>query len=172
MVITDADPEKRIVKEIDGMPAAESYALNLGMEMKEFDSTTFSENPIMLKVAEEYYVRSIKEVNEDNSLTFHCAIDNGLVLIFARRESLVENAKSLFSKVEKEIGEVENCILFECLFRKLETKGLPEKERNELAEIYKKHRAVGFHTYGEQYGGLHINQTLTGVAFGKPKKVA
>jgi hypothetical protein len=26
---------------------------------------------------------------------------------------------------------------------------------------------VGFSTYGEVYGGLHVNQTLTGVAFGR-----
>jgi hypothetical protein len=27
---------------------------------------------------------------------------------------------------------------------------------------------VGFNTYGEQYGGVHVNQTLTGVAIGMP----
>ena len=26
---------------------------------------------------------------------------------------------------------------------------------------------VGFHTYGEQYNAMHLNQTLTGIAFGR-----
>jgi hypothetical protein len=25
---------------------------------------------------------------------------------------------------------------------------------------------VGFHTYGEQFNAMHLNQTLTGIAFG------
>jgi hypothetical protein len=27
-------------------------------------------------------------------------------------------------------------------------------------------RVVGFSTYGEQFRGMHVNQTLTGIAFG------
>jgi hypothetical protein len=27
--------------------------------------------------------------------------------------------------------------------------------------------AVGFSTYGEQFNGIHVNQTLTGVAIGR-----
>ena len=35
-----------------------------------------------------------------------------------------------------------------------------------VAEVLRDHLAVGFSTYGEQYGGVHVNQTLTGIAFG------
>jgi len=27
---------------------------------------------------------------------------------------------------------------------------------------------IGFNTYGEQFNGMHINQTFTGVAIGRP----
>lgn len=172
IVITNSDPEKRIVHEIDGLPAAESYAMKLGIEINEFNPMTFSENPLMLKIGGEYYVRSIQKVNEDNSLTFYCAIDDGLVLTLAHRENLIDNAKHLFSSIQSKIGEIENCIMFECILRQLEAKGLPEQEKSTLIDIYKENNAVGFHTYGEQYGGLHINQTLTGVAFGKSRNSA
>jgi hypothetical protein len=33
--------------------------------------------------------------------------------------------------------------------------------------LYRKHGVVGFHTYGEQFNAMHLNQTLTGIAFGR-----
>jgi hypothetical protein len=36
-----------------------------------------------------------------------------------------------------------------------------------MAELYRKYNVVGFGTYGEQYQSMHLNQTLTGIAFGK-----
>jgi hypothetical protein len=39
---------------------------------------------------------------------------------------------------------------------------------NRMETIYKRHKIVGFHTYGEQYNAMHLNQTLTGIAFGAP----
>ena len=34
-----------------------------------------------------------------------------------------------------------------------------------VGRIYRDHRVVGFNTYGEQHGGLHVNQTFVGLAF-------
>jgi hypothetical protein len=39
------------------------------------------------------------------------------------------------------------------------------KER--VTDLFRRHNAVGFSTYGEQLGGVHMNQTLTGLAFGR-----
>ena len=40
-----------------------------------------------------------------------------------------------------------------------------------MCELYRKYNLVGFHTYGEQYNSMHLNQTLTGVAIG-PKSAS
>lgn len=37
-----------------------------------------------------------------------------------------------------------------------------------MARIYRDHRVAGFNTYGEQHGGLHVNQTFVGLAFLEP----
>ena len=37
-----------------------------------------------------------------------------------------------------------------------------------ISDILSKHNVIGFNTYGEQIGALHVNQTLTGVAFYAP----
>ena len=34
--------------------------------------------------------------------------------------------------------------------------------------VLRDYNVVGFSTYGEQYLGVHVNQTLTGVAIGEP----
>ena len=33
---------------------------------------------------------------------------------------------------------------------------------------HRDHRVAGFNTYGEQHGGLHVNQTFVGLAFLEP----
>ena len=35
-----------------------------------------------------------------------------------------------------------------------------------MSELYRDNNVIGFGTYGEQYRSMHLNQTLTGIAFG------
>ena len=80
LVVTMADPEQRVVQEFNGEPAAEAFAEALGMEVEELNSGVFSRNPLLFLSGGEHYVRSIRGVNEDHSLTLHCALEVGLVL--------------------------------------------------------------------------------------------
>ena len=167
LVITEADPEARIVTEINGEPAAEAYAKILGISIEQFDAMVFSKYPLMLNIGGQYYVRSIQKVNQDKSLTFYCAIDVGLVLTLATRESISKSIEDIFNELNKEINTLEGCLLFECILRRLEISDMSQTEKEKIFSIYKKNKSIGFHTYGEQFGALHINQTLTGIAFGK-----
>ena len=36
----------------------------------------------------------------------------------------------------------------------------------QVSAIFERARSCGFSTYGEQFRGIHVNQTLTGVAIG------
>lgn len=100
-------------------------------------------------------------------MTFFCAIDNGLVLTLAECGDIYDSNLRMFDSIEENLGEIEGCLLFECALRKLEILELPDKDILRIEELYKKYKTSGLYTYGEQSGGLHINQTLTGVAFGK-----
>ena len=169
VVITDSIPEKRIVNEINGEPAAIAYARELGLNVEDLKPSVFSKHPLMLKVGEEFYIRSIQQVNSDNSLTFYCAIDNGLVLTLAEKRNILNHAERFFSKVQEDVGEVECSVLFECILRRIEIEGLSENDKIKLLDVYSQNNSLGFHTYGEQYGPIHLNQTLVGVVFGKRK---
>ena len=39
-----------------------------------------------------------------------------------------------------------------------------------MSELYRANNVLGFATYGEQYQSMHLNQTLTGIAFGRPRQ--
>ena len=41
-----------------------------------------------------------------------------------------------------------------------------------MGEVLRRHNAVGFNTYGEQFCGVHVNQTLTAIALGKDDGMA
>ena len=167
MVITSASPQKRVVYEIDGEPAAEAYARHLEVSLDEFGAELYSKHPVLLNIGGTNYVRSIQKVNDDGSLTFYCAIEEGIVLSLANKESISLSVKNLFENLKNELDQVEACILFECILRRLEVLRLDDQEKEKVISAYIKNNACGFHTYGEQFGGTHINQTITGIAFGK-----
>ena len=164
LVITKADPAQRVVKEINGLPAAEEYARMVGVDMKNIDPQCFAASPLVVRIDGSNYVRSIQKVNEDGSVTFFCAIEEGLVLRVARGVDLVDNLEQAFTEICKEIGSPQLVLSCDCILRKLEI--LQSNLIDRIADIFRRHNAVGFNTYGEQFRGVHVNQTLSGVAIG------
>jgi hypothetical protein len=164
LVITKADPAQRVVKEINGLPAAEEYARIVGVDMKNIDPQCFAASPLVVRIDGSNYVRSIQKVNEDGSVTFFCAIEEGLVLRVARGVDLVDNLEQAFTEICKEIGSPQLVLSCDCILRKLEI--LQSNLIDRIADIFRRHNAVGFNTYGEQFRGVHVNQTLSGVAIG------
>ncbi|MCD4775866.1 MAG: FIST C-terminal domain-containing protein [Candidatus Aegiribacteria sp.] len=164
MVITEADPSQRIVYEIDGGPAGEEFAKIIGLDVKELTSQIFAMYPVMLQIGEDWYVRSIQKTNDDGSLTFFCAIDEGLPLIVAKGVGIVDTLKEKVKELETDFSEIELTIGFDCILRRLEImeKTLSKNVEDELRKI----KFIGFSTFGEQFNSLHVNQTLTGVTIG------
>ncbi len=165
MVVTEADLEQRVVKELNAEPAAEEYSRTVGIMDAKLDAFSFASHPVLVRVGGAYYARSIQRVNPDGSLRFFCAIDEGMVLTAATSRNPVEATLEVFSEIREEIGEVSMYLGFECLLRRLDAE--QHQFARDMSELYRQNRVVGFHTYGEQYGSMHVNQTLTGVAIGR-----
>ena len=164
LVITEADPQNRLVIEIDGEPAAQAYANLLRLKTEDLNPTVFSNYPVILQIGGKHYVRSIQKANDDGSLSFYCAIDNGLVLTLAKGMDLVENLQKQLSAIRDVVPNPELIIGCDCILRRLEVqeKGLLHEVRDAL----KTEKILGFSTYGEQFNAIHVNQTLTGIAIG------
>jgi len=164
LVVTGAEPARRIVKEINGLPAAAEYARLVGVDVHDLNSIRFAASPVVVVIDGTDYVRSIQKANPDGSLTFLCAIEEGLVLRVAHGVDLVNNLEQTFDKIRAEIGPPQLVFGCDCILRNLEVSQNGLKDRVE--EIFRRNNTIGFSSYGEQFHGIHVNQTLTGVAIG------
>lgn len=164
LVVTRVEEESRIVHEINGLPAVEEYARIVGVPAEDLAPEHFAAWPVVVMIDGSDFVRSIRSVNADGSLTFYCAIDEGIVLRVAHGEAIMNKLERAFKSVEDEIGNVQAILTFDCILRNLEIEknGLEHEARS----LFCRYHAVGFCTYGEQFDGVHVNQTMTGIAFG------
>lgn len=165
LVVTAADTERRIVKELNAEPAAREYASAIGLLPDDLGPFSFASYPLVVKVGGNYYCRSIRNMNEDGSLSFFCAIDEGLVLTVARPQDMLRATEDVLEQVGREIGGIDLVIGFDCVLRRLDAE--TRQIRHQMEDLYRRYGVVGFHTYGEQFNAMHLNQTLTGIAFGK-----
>ena len=161
MVVTDADPERRIVKEINAEPAGREYARIVGKDPDQLDRFTFASHPVVVRIGGKHHVRAIQQVNTEGELVFFSAIDEGMVLTVADSASMTEDLQSLMGDLCQD-GPPANIIACDCILRRIEAE--QSQSTRELSAIMAAHRIVGFSTYGEQIGALHVNQTMTGVA--------
>lgn len=165
MVVTGADPVRRVVTEINAEPAAIEYARIIGVPLDVLTPMTFAEHPLMVKVGGDYYVRSIQKANEDGSLTFYCAIDEGMVMTLGRHEDMIENLRAFFRDMRNDMGEPLLVIGFDCVLRSLEASARQAKRL--AGSILAENNVIGFSTYGEQLAAMHINHTFTGLVIGE-----
>ncbi|WP_170335216.1 FIST N-terminal domain-containing protein [Ruegeria arenilitoris] len=168
IIITDADPEERVVYEINGAPAALEYARLVGCSAEDLSPLVFAENPLLLRQNLNYYVRAIREAMDGHSLSFLAAIDDGLIMTLGRGKEIIETLEAGLD-VRDNAGNAPDFILgFDCVLRKLE---IEQKQLSkQVSDVLQTRRVVGFNTYGEQQSGLHMNQTFVGVAFFEPEK--
>jgi hypothetical protein len=164
MVVTEADPARRIVTEINGLPAAEEYARLVGVDVHDLNPLRFAASPVVVVIDGTDYVRSIQKANPDGSLTFFCAIEEGVVLRVAHGVDLVNNLEKTFDNIRAEIGPPQLVFGCDCILRNLEVTQNGLKDM--VGEIFRRNHTIGFSSYGEQFHGVHINQTLTGIAIG------
>jgi hypothetical protein len=168
LVVTDADVEKRIVRELNAELAAREYAAAIGLMPDDLGPFSFASYPLVVKVGGDYYCRSIRNMNPDGSLSFFCAIDEGLVFTVARPRDMLSDTQDVLDDLDKRLGGMDLVIGFDCILRRLDAES--RQIRHKVEELYQKYGVTGFHTYGEQYNAMHLNQTLTGIAFGKPEE--
>jgi hypothetical protein len=165
MVITGADPVERIVTEINAEPAAAEYARLTGVTVDQLGPNVFAAHPPMVRAGGEYYVRSIQTANPDGSLTFYCAIDEGVVLTLGEGNDIETGLDALFDDLDRATGGVDRILGFDCVLNRVEVEQRQLTRR--ISQMFIDHRVVGFNTYGEQFHALHVNQTFSGLAIGR-----
>jgi hypothetical protein len=164
LVVTASDPDHRVVREFNAANAAQEYAASVGIVPETLTPLSFASHPVVVRVGGEYYCRSIQKMNPDGSLSFFCAIDDGIVLSIAQPKGMVESTEAALKDVAGRLGGIDMVLGFDCVLRRLDAQN--RQITREMSELYRSHNVIGFGTYGEQYRSMHLNQTFTGIAFG------
>ncbi len=161
MVVTEADPERRVVHEINAEPAAREYARLVGKDPDQLSPFIFAAHPIVVRVGGQHHVRAIQKVEPNGDLTFFSAIDAGVVLTVAQARPIAAHLEAALAELSRG-GPPETIVACDCILRRVaveQVQGL-----REVSGILAAHRVVGFSTYGEQFHSVHVNQTFTGLA--------
>ena len=167
LVVTAADPSQRLVREINGRPAAGEYARAIGVEEHDLNLSHFACWSMVVLINGMTHVRSIQQADADGSLVFFCAIETGVVLRVAKAHDLLGNLERTLQQIEDQIGVPQLVVGADCVHRKLEAEWHNEKEQ--VAALLGRYNTTGFATYGEQFRGIHVNQTFVGIAIGRSR---
>ncbi|MEO1067162.1 MAG: FIST N-terminal domain-containing protein [Pseudomonadota bacterium] len=165
LVVTHADPDQRLVYEFNAAPAAQEYARAIGIDPENLSPLSFASYPLVVRTNGEYYCRSIQKANEDGSLSFFCAIDNGIVMTIAEQRGMSRTTRQAFDEVRSDLGAIDFVLGFDCILRRIDARNRQVTQK--IAALYAENNVIGFNTYGEQYISMHLNQTFTGIAFGR-----
>ncbi|MCG7519799.1 FIST N-terminal domain-containing protein [Ruegeria sp. Ofav3-42] len=167
MVVTKADPARRIVQEINAEPAAREYARVLGKDPEQLTTFTFAAHPVVVQIGGEHHVRAIQRVAGNGDLVFFSAIDEGLVLTLAEPRDMAMHLTEEIAALTQDMRP-DTILGCDCILRRLEAQ---EKQKTgEISRLLSANHVIGFSTYGEQYNSIHVNQTLTGVAIYPPEE--
>ncbi len=169
LITTQVDFQNRVVNEINGMPAAIAYADANNLDVNNLSQLDFATYPLMLNIADQWYIRSIARVREDFSLQFHCAIDFGLPLSIGKGVDMVKTIEKEVNEILESFDEIYFTLGCDCIFRKLEI--VDKNHQKRIEPLLKKINFIGFNSFGEQYNGIHFNQTMVGITVGKAKNI-
>ena len=158
MFVTRADPDDRLLQEINAEPAVEEYARLIGVPVADLGPAAFAANPILERSNARHFVRAISGVTASGGLSLMSAVETGAILKLGRADSLTRGMRERLD----ELGEVALILGFDCILRRI---ALEEAGQGVLINaLYSKFRIAGFNTYGEQHCGIHVNQTFAGLA--------
>jgi len=165
MVVTGADPSRRVVRTINAEPAAQEYARLLGKDPGQLTPFTFAAHPVVVRLGGRHHVRSIRQVDDNGDLIFYSAIDEGLVLTLAEPLDMVAHLTAEFDALGAR-AKPAAILACDCVLRRMEAQEKQLAPR--ISALLRQHGVTGFSTYGEQLNAMHVNQTLTGVAIYPP----
>lgn len=156
MLVTEADPIKRIVKTFNHQPASVEYARMLGVNVSDLEKY-FMSNPLGKSADDDIYIASPMKINADRSITFYAQIIPNTFVDVLELKNHSDVINDTLNQVEFRPSFVLsiNCILRSLYF--IETKSWRDVDA-ELLTICK--NQTGFVSYGEQYFKNHFNQTM------------
>ena len=155
---------QRIAWEINGEPAAQFYARQVGVnDVSELTMEVFAKNPLGLLLGDSVYIRSPNIIVDGRGIQFYCYIEAGTKVFLLKQGDIIANSRLSIEATTQFLPGIQGCLLFNCVQRHIE---LIEKNLiDDFNNVFSGYPMIGFNTYGEELF-THHNQTLTAVFFG------
>ena len=134
LVVTASDPDRRIVHEFNASRRRKSTPRRWASRPT-LTPLSFASHPVVVRVGGEYYCRSIQKVHPDGSLSFFCAIDDGLVLSIAQPTGMVESTREALAGVSERLGGIDMILGFDCVLRRLDARN--RQVSRDISELYR-----------------------------------
>ena len=165
MVATQVDTVNRRLLRLDGISAAARLAQVLELRVEDITTDLLATRPMMARCGDVFYVRSVQRVHPDGSISFYSALREADILHIGKAGAIVDTTASYLEALRHQKSTPDLVLGFDCILRRLELelRGLTAEMNGVLRPV----PFVGFSTFGEQYHGQHVNQTMTGVALWK-----
>ena len=171
VVVTRADPKRRIVSGLNGRPAAAVLADLFGVTLEHLVAGGVAElashgTQFAFRVGDTHYMRSVMTL-QGESLLLGGAVEEGSILTVMHAGDIVEATRNGIAQARHALqGEPAVMLAFNCGGRLLEA-----ENRGVIREFHDAtcpFPCVGFTTYGEQFGSMQVNHTLTSLMLGWP----
>ena len=171
VVVTRAEPKRRVVSALNGRPAVAVLAELFGVTTAQLRTGGIAELArhgiqFGFHVGDSYYMRSVMTLLGD-SLLLGGAVEEGAILTVMRAGDIVRATHDGVLAAQEALGcEAEVMLAFSCGGRMLEA-----RDRGVLPQLEAATSplpCLGFTTYGEQFGPMQVNHTLTALMLGLP----
>ncbi|PRQ07097.1 FIST signal transduction protein [Enhygromyxa salina] len=169
IVVTEADPARRLVSRLDGYPAVPFLAKLAGLDeqrLRDDPLETLAARQIVFgfEVGPATFMRSVMTVQAE-SLLMGGSLEEGTLIYPMAAGDIVAATRDGLGRALAGIAEPQGLLLFNCAGRMLEAgaRGLVAQLGAAMLPI----PGAGFTTYGEQFGAVQINHTLTGLVLGQ-----
>lgn len=168
IVVTEANPARRLVSRLDGYPAVPFLAKLIGVDeqrLRDNPFETLGEHQVVFgfEVGPATFMRSVMTVQGED-LLMGGSLEEGTLIYPMAAGDIVGATRDGLARALTSVAEPQGLLLFNCGGRMWEAGA--RGRAGELAAAMQPIPAAGFTTYGEQFGTVQINHTLTGLVFG------
>src|SRR5690606_11790103 len=124
--------------------------------------------PVVLgfRAGRENFMRMVMEVRQD-ALLLGGSIEEGAVIHRMVPGDLIRLTRQGLAQAREAVHNAQATLLFNCAGRFWDAHSTARSAA--LAGAMCQPPAAGFTTYGEQFNGMHLNQTLAGLVFGEAR---
>ncbi|NVB40257.1 FIST C-terminal domain-containing protein [Pseudenhygromyxa sp. WMMC2535] len=167
IVVTEADPSRRLIARLNGFPAAAELVRAFGIDevmLREQPRLALASAVFGVPMGSSIFLRSVMSVQGD-ALLMGGGVEEGTLMYPMRPGDLVTATSEGLARVLTEVPGAEAMLLFNCSGRLWEARASGRLDA--LAAAMTPVLAAGFSTYGEQYRHIQVNHTLTGLVFGR-----